>query len=141
MCDFSIAAPKHKAARTGQPLTTTKFGTTSSTGFKETGGDSDTAICLLPGTQLAFSKDVMLLVNDVPTSVGKVAHFTQIDKEQPSVHHDVLEFPNGKRVYLGHLPMGLEAKVLSLPVDPKLVADLGERKKAEVDQRRAVYAG
>jgi len=64
----------------------------------------------------------------------KVARFRQINKDQPSVHHDALEFPNGKIVLLTTLHEGQLATVLQLPAQPKTPAD------AEA-QARVAYAG
>jgi hypothetical protein len=44
------------------------------------------------------------------------AIFRQINKDNPTTHHDALEFPDGKIVLLNHLKVGQRAKVLQLPV-------------------------
>ena len=49
-------------------------------------------------------------------SVGhKVAKFRQVDTDRPNVHHDALEFPDGKTVLLTQLCEGQRATVLQLP--------------------------
>jgi len=50
-----------------------------------------------------------------------VAIFRQINKEQPRVHHDALEFPDGRIVLLAMLGDGQEATVLQLPAQPTSV--------------------
>jgi len=53
----------------------------------------------------------------------KVARFRQINTEQPNVHHDALEFPNGETVLLATLYEGQHATVLQLPAQPKTPAE------------------
>ncbi len=81
--------------------------------------DPDTAVCLLPGTELAFEDNVTY---DRAFSlfgkarVGhKVARFRQINMEDPNVHHDALEFPGGQVVLLTRLTPGQCATVLQMP--------------------------
>jgi hypothetical protein len=45
----------------------------------------------------------------------KVAKFRQINNGQPNVHHDALEFPDGRTVLLTQLCKGQRATVLQLP--------------------------
>jgi hypothetical protein len=44
-----------------------------------------------------------------------VARFRQIDTESPHVHHDALEFPDGRVVLVTRLVEGQHATVLQLP--------------------------
>ena len=44
-----------------------------------------------------------------------MARFRHIKPENPHVHHDALEFPNGKIVLLTQLKVGQHATVLQLP--------------------------
>ena len=44
-----------------------------------------------------------------------VAKFKHVNKDQPNVHHDALEFPDGKTVLLTQLCEGQRATVLQLP--------------------------
>ena len=72
---------------------------------------------MLPGTELAFEKEVQ---RDTGLSFGwklgySVAKFQHVNKDQPNVHHDALEFPDGKIVLLTHLCEGQRATVLQLP--------------------------
>jgi hypothetical protein len=39
-------------------------------------------------------------VKPVKTFAEKVARFRQVNKDQPHVHHDALEFPDGQIVLL-----------------------------------------
>jgi hypothetical protein len=45
----------------------------------------------------------------------KVAKFRQVDTDRSNVHHDALEFPDGKTVLLTQLCKGQRATVLQLP--------------------------
>jgi hypothetical protein len=62
------------------------------------------------------------------------AIFRQRDKDKPSVHHDVLEMPDGQQILLTHLEEGQTATVLQLPSAPRTDAEAEE-------QTRAEYAG
>jgi hypothetical protein len=76
------------------------------------------AVCLLPGTELAFDDEVRYdrsLFGKARVK-HKVARFRQIDLDDPHVQHDALEFPNGQVVKLTQLVAGQTATVLQLPV-------------------------
>jgi hypothetical protein len=100
MCDFSLHQVKSRPARVGDKLRTVNFNT-GTRGFAAP-EDSTTAVCILPGTELAFSEEVKC----APVPFGfsgwrtktvnfKTAIFRQINKDVPRVHHDALEFPDG----------------------------------------------
>jgi len=57
MCDYSLHAVASRPAKVGDMLVTTSFYGTSTRGFaaKE---EPAVAVCLLPGTELAFENDV-----------------------------------------------------------------------------------
>ena len=87
------------------------------------GDDPNVAVCLLPGTELAFESDVEYdpaLGSFLPNrKVGeKVARFRKVNNDQPHVHHDALEFPSGQIVLLTRLCEGQRARVLQLPASP-----------------------
>jgi hypothetical protein len=78
------------------------------------------AVCLLPGTELAFDDDVRYdrafsLFGKARVN-HKVARFRQIDMNDPHVQHDALEFPNGQVLKVTQLVAGQTATVLQLPV-------------------------
>jgi len=62
------------------------------------------------------------------------AIFRQVNKHEPRVHHDALEFPDGLIVLLTHLCEGQKTTVLQLPVQPTTAAE-------EEAQKRVVFAG
>ena len=137
MCDFSLQSTQSRPAKIGEKLTTHNFGT-GTRGFAAP-EDLKTAVCLLPGTELAFSKEVTFAAAGTSTSgertMGQtVAIFRQINKEQQRTHHDALEFPDGRIVLLTMLCDGQEATVLQVPAKPTTAAE-------EDAQKRVVYVG
>jgi hypothetical protein len=62
--------------------------------------DRSVAVCLLPGTELAFKDEVRCEIGFVfSRRVGqKAATFRQINRLESNRYHDALEFPDGKIV-------------------------------------------
>ena len=56
MCDYSLHSIKSRPAKVGDKLTTRDFGT-GTRGFAAS-ENSSVAVCVLPGTELAFAHDV-----------------------------------------------------------------------------------
>ena len=56
-----------------------------------------------------------------------MAQFRQINMDQPNVHHDALEFPDGQIVLLTHLCEGQHATVLQLPAGPRVTTNEAQR--------------
>jgi hypothetical protein len=46
---------------------------------------------------------------------ARVARFRQVDMHEPRVHHDALEFPDGRVVLVTRLVEGQHVTVLQLP--------------------------
>src|SRR5579863_8977689 len=101
MCDYSLEVVATRPARVGDKLITTQFSNSITRGFA-TVGEPNVAVCLLPGTEIAFEKDI-----EFEGGLGffrswkrsrrngeKLARFRQINVGKPYVHHDALEFPN-----------------------------------------------
>jgi hypothetical protein len=82
------------------------------------------AVCLLQGTELAFEEDVKC---ESAYGFGykrlahKVARFRQVNQDQPNVHHDALELPDGEIVLVTKLAGGQHATVLQMPVTPQQI--------------------
>lgn len=122
MCDYSLHGVASRPARVGDELVTTRFTTSLTRGFSAV-GEPNVAVCLLPGTELAFEKEAEcdhLLARILPRfRFGKTgqtaARFRQIDMDKPNVHHDALEFADGQIVLLTRLTPGQHAIVLQLP--------------------------
>jgi hypothetical protein len=139
MCDFSLQHAKSRPAVVADKLVSHNFGR-GTIGFKSVDdpiGDA-TAVCILPGTELAFEKPITLRwsCDEGKNIEGRftTAIFRQRDKDKPSVHHDVLEMPDGQQILLTALEEGQYATVLQLPTAPTT------EKEAE-EQKRAEYAG
>ena len=137
MCDYSLHGVASRPAKVGDKLTTRNFGT-GTRGFSAP-EERTTAVCLLPGTEIAFASEIAV---ESPRFFGRsiknfkhtTAIFRQVNKETPHVHHDSLEFPDGQTVLLTELCEGQEATVLQLPAQPTTAAE------AEAQQRVA-YVG
>ena len=57
MCDFSLEHLASRPAKVGDQLVTTKFGGAYTTGFCSV-GDPSLAVCIKPGTELAFEREI-----------------------------------------------------------------------------------
>jgi hypothetical protein len=115
MCDYSLMHVKSRPASVGDKLRTTNFGT-GTRGFAAP-SDPGTAVCVLPGTELAFNSEIAVYGAAAPTR-HKTAIFRQINREQPHMHHDALELPDGQTLLLTFLCEGQEVTVLQLPAKP-----------------------
>lgn len=117
MCDFSLDAVRSRPAKVGDKLTTRDFGT-STRGFAAS-EDANVAVCLLPGTELSFETDIAWatrLLGWRQTVINhKTAIFRQVNQDRKMVHHDALEFPDGRIILLTNLEEGQQATVLQLP--------------------------
>jgi hypothetical protein len=138
MCDYSLHSVKSRPAKVGDQLTTRDFGT-GTRGFAAS-EDTNVAVCVLPGTELAFAYDVKRISTRLwPWHADsaieyKTAMFRQINKDKIAAHHDALEFPDGQIVLLTLLAEGQQATVLQLPAEPRTAVE------AEA-QRRAAFVG
>ena len=137
MCDYSLHNVASRPAKVGDRLITRNFGT-GTRGFSAS-EDARVSVCVLPGTELAFSTPVEHgpagLLGWVRKSVKwRTAIFRQINKERPAAHHDALEFPDGQVSLLTSLKEGQEALVLQLPAQSKNASN------AEFE-RRVAYVG
>lgn len=121
MCDYSLHHVASRPAKAGDKLISKSFSGSVTRGFGDA-MDPATAVCLRPGTELAFERDVeiepRLLLWRRRRIPYRVARFRQIDMDRPSTHHDALEFPNGQVVLLTRLLEGQNATVLQMPATP-----------------------
>jgi len=127
MCDYSLDLVASRPAKVDDKLVTTTFQNSMTRGFA-TIGEPNVAVCLLPGTEIAFEKEVKyerffaLFPSIKFGKLGeKVAQFRQINVGKPMVHHDALEFPDGETVLLTRLCEGQHATVLQLPASSRPV--------------------
>ena len=122
MCDYSLDLVASRPAKVGDKLVSTQFSGSITRGFAAI-GEPGVAVCLLPGTELAFEKEVeyesrRYLFRRSPKIVERVAQFRRLNPNQPHAHHDALEFPGGQIVLLTRLHPGQVATVLQLPAIP-----------------------
>ena len=122
MCDYSLHNVKSRPAKVGDKLTTRQFHSLT-TGFAAS-EDPNMAVCVLPGTELAFATNVschprwVFGLKKNATINETTAIFRQVNKDKPHTHHDALEFSDGQFVLLNHLAEGQTATVLQLPAQP-----------------------
>ena len=89
MCDYSLQTVRSRPARVGDKLTTHNF-YTGTRGFAAP-EDVSTAVCVLPGTELAFAKPVMRSPRvlfgwkaERPHSAGRATHLVITLSLEPS---------------------------------------------------------
>ena len=131
MCDYSLEHVASRPARVGDKLVSTRFPYSGTNGFTAI-DEPSVAVCLLPGTELAFCEELKC-----ESAFGfkyqrlpyKVAMFREINKNKPHVHHDALELPDGQIVLVTKLRVGQYATVLQLPADSHEVASKQEPQK------------
>ena len=132
MCDYSMQLVSSRPAKAGDQLITTSFPGTTTRGFAAVDGAA-VAVCLLPGTELAFENHVawrrpFFGFFQKQRLRGKLARFRQINTEYAQRHHDAIEFPDGTIVLLTDLRPGQRAIVLQLPAAAQMGRDDGATK-------------
>jgi len=155
MCDYSLHHVGSRPAKVSDKLVTAELAKSSTRGFAAVGeygaklvihdGPPKVAVCLLPGTELAFDDDVRYdrafsLFGKARVN-HKVARFRQIDMNDPYVQHDALEFPNGQVLKIAQLVAGQTATVLQLPVATQHHEHVETARVARADSRRALNRG
>jgi len=139
MCDYSLHAVQSRPARAGDLLVTSDFRNAVTRGFSAV-GEPEVAVCISPGTELAFSEDAAIdhpLAKLFPRmrfgSIGaRLARFRKINQGATYTHQDALEFANGKVVLLTKLRPGQKAMVLQLPAQGN-----ADGKSLEQEDRRS----
>lgn len=131
MCDYSLHGVASRPAKVGDRLVTTDFRNTLTRGFSGV-DEPEVAVCLLPGTEIAFEQEVQrhyallqtLFFKKSRWNTGqKLGRFRQINMDRPSTHHDAVEFPDGRVVLLTHLRAGQRATVLQLPARGSITSE------------------
>lgn len=122
MCDYSLSLLASRPAKSGDQLVLTKFAGTATRGFMEV-GKPNVAVCLQPGTQVAFEDDVTyerrFFLLRTKRMAARVASFAKVSAHVIGTHHDALEFADGSTVLVTHLCEGQMATVLQLPPDTR----------------------
>jgi hypothetical protein len=122
MCDYSLHDVASRPAKIGDRLITTTFPKSITRGFAAV-DQPEVAVCLQPGTEIAFDEPAEYLhpfARLMPNlRFGKLgttlARFRQVNLHKPAAHHDALEFADGRIVLLTRLRPGQRAAVLQLP--------------------------
>ncbi|HEY2210649.1 MAG TPA: hypothetical protein VGH62_03330 [Bradyrhizobium sp.] len=118
MCDYSLHAVATRPAEVAETLVSTRFQSTTTRGFASP-DNLQVAVCLRPGTEIAFENDVQTDGVMFRKNIGdRLARFRQIALNHPARHHDALEFSNGAIVLVTDLTVGQRATVLQLPASP-----------------------
>jgi hypothetical protein len=136
MCDYSLHAITSRPAEVGEELVTTTFRGTSTRGFASE-REPGVAVCLLPGTELAFAEEVRydnrwIWTRTINSRVGK---FGKIDPLVPERHHDAVEFADGSYVLVTQLVEGQRVTVLQLPVTRPIAAPESTERSAPTVRR------
>src|SRR6516162_5585931 len=126
MCDYSLHHVASRPAKVGDKLVTTQFNHSITRGFAAV-GEPNVAVCLLPGTEVAFEKEIefergfgLFSSWRREKRIGdKVARFRQLNADKPNMHHDALEFPDGGILLVTRLCEGQHARVLQSPAKPR----------------------
>jgi hypothetical protein len=121
MCDYSLHAVASRPAKAGETLITTSFRGAGTRGFAAE-AKPEVAVCLLPGTELAFA-DAVGYDDDwgwKKTASARVARFRKIEPDVSYRHHDAIEFPDGSTVLVTQLRKGQRATVLQLPIEAQV---------------------
>ena len=137
MCDFSLQSVRSRPAKVGDKLVTRNFGT-GTRGFAAA-DDLGLAVCVMPGTELAFAGEVACLPTGLlgwktKTINHQTAIFRQVNRDKVVAHHDALEFPDGQTILLTCLCEGQAATVLQLPAQPSAATEADA-------QKRVTYVG
>jgi hypothetical protein len=123
MCDYSLHEVSSRPAKVGDKLITTEFSNTLTRGFAAV-DEPNVAVCVLPGTELAFDAAVQhqrtwlqsIFFRKNRWNTGHtIGRFRQVHLDDPRRHHDAIEFPDGAVVLLTCLRAGQRAKVLQMP--------------------------
>jgi hypothetical protein len=121
MCDYSLEHLASRPAKVGDRLVTTSFRSSLTVGFCAV-GEPGVAVCLKPGTELAFEHEI-----ELPGRFWKarklgasVARFRRVNEGCRTMHHDALELPGGHVVLLTALQEGQFATVIQLPAGERV---------------------
>ena len=135
MCDYSLENVASRPATVADRLVSTNFTGTFTRGFAGA-DDTGTAVCLRPGTEIAFEQAPRFedpMSHSEQTVSGLTARFRQVNLQAPCTHHDALEFADGTTVLVARLIPGQRATVLQLPVEPESAEPAIEAAKRETE--------
>ena len=93
MCDYSLHHVATRPAQIQDKLVTTKFKNSITRGFAAV-GEPHVAVCLMPGTEIAFDENVecepSFGIGILPNKkiAQRLARFRQINMDNAVIHHD-----------------------------------------------------
>ncbi len=137
MCDYSLHHVASRPAKIADKLIVTKFNNSITRGFAAV-GEPHVAVCLLPGTEIAFEENVecepLFGIGILPNKKisQRLARFRQINLDNVVTHHDALEFPDGQVILLTRLCEDQRATVLQLPAAARTAEEAGDQKRLSV---------
>ena len=138
MCDYSLHCVASRAAEPAETLIVSNFYGTSTRGFASP-ADPTVAVCLRPGTEIAFEAEACREGVLFHRKIGdRVARFRQVDLDNPAVHHDALEFPDGSIVKVNDLVAGQRARIVQLPAEPRPALAAAQSAEEAVPERDLV---
>jgi len=113
MCDYSLHVAATRPAKVGERLVSTSFRGCATRGFAAP-NTPKVAVCIQPGTELVFDRAVEIDYGLGPLlprlAFGQIGHttarFRYINQHISEMHHDALEFPNGRLVLVTQLRKG-----------------------------------
>ena len=140
MCDYSLQAIRTRPAKVDDKLTVCMFGW-STRGFAAP-EDRSVAVCLLPGTELSFADEVRKVHSwpwSPPTIRHKTAIFRKVHERNPTVHHDALEFPDGRVILVTLRNWANKPRYFSCRSPTKTNAQASLKLKGHIPRRPAPY--
>src|SRR2546429_4194884 len=101
MCDYSLHAVATRPAQVGETLITTTFRGTSTRGFASE-REPAVAVCMLPGTELAFAEDVKYDNRWIwtRTTDWRGGKFNPNEPQAADRHSDPNRFPGRRQLLL-----------------------------------------
>lgn len=139
MCDYSLHAVANRPAKARDKIVTTSFVKSATRGFAAV-GEPTVAVCLLPGTEVVFDREAEYdhifgaLMPSRRKLGSNVARFRHVNVDEPTTHHDALEFANGRVVLVTRLRPGQQATVIQLPASAEKGGKDTSISNVDVDQ-------
>ena len=117
MCDYSLEHLASRPARNRRQVGYYKLQVLPHGRFLRR-WRAEVAVCLRPGTELAFDREIRIPARFLLRSkkLGEmVARFRQVNIGCREMHHDALELPDGEIILVTRLCEGQTATVIQLP--------------------------